>query len=230
MVPRPSNKYLSPLPKCSQQFADRTVGRDWIALWQNDSEAKSSLRIRFENGSQARLRHFPVRVLHIIKSRSIGLPDIDQAASDRPTIRQNQRSDEERNAFDSRSNIEPVGDATGRAFDVEQPEDGLLSYADGSAVVLRDNQLRKSERVRKTNKLLTYICAEITRTREELDSVKPLRLDQLHLPGEVMQVLDQRCHNSCRRESGVFSIRRTVYAVMLCSLKLRIFPSWSSPQ
>ena len=74
-------------------------------------------------------------------------------------------------------------------------KNGLLRHALRSCVILCDHELRQAERIGQQDKFLTLVVALLTNARDELDTLKPLVLSEMHLARKGVHMLDKAGHN-----------------------------------
>ena len=68
-----------------------------------------------------------------------------------------------------------------RPVEMKGAKHGLLRHALRSFVILCDHELRQAERIGQQDKFLALVVALLANARDELDSLKPFVLSELHL-------------------------------------------------
>ena len=125
----------------------------------------------------------------------VRMPDVDRRVGNRLAVHGDDlRRDEQRIARHACRNVGAVRLRRG-PFNMERAEDRLLGRLGRALMILRNHQLRETERVREENELLPLIRAHVPGTCEERDPLEPLVLGQIDLTGKLMQMPHERRHD-----------------------------------
>ena len=82
-----------------------------------------------------------------------------------------------------------------RPVEMKGAKHGLLRHALRSFVILCDHELRQAERIGQQDKFLALVVALLANARDELDTLKPFVLSELHLTRKRVHMLDEVGHN-----------------------------------
>ena len=188
-VPRP----VGMAPHLVQHPADRAVGRHRVKGRPDRAEPVAALSIGPELAAAEHLGL--ARDLHIVSALAVARPDIEQPARDRLALERQQAP-----GIEGGLAPDPVRDVGaerqfGRALLIVGPEHGRLDRPGRQRMVDRIDQDRDAQRVREQDELLALVGARLPDLGQEPDRGHPLRLAQLDVAHEGVQMRDQRAHD-----------------------------------
>src|SRR5271165_4354360 len=177
-------------PGCAQHPTDRAVGRDRVVDRPHGAYEIPAFRIGAELSPH--VQPAEACILRVVKAARLRLPNIEHRAFDRLAVEIKHPA-----AYQGRCpGFVEVGDIAacrqlGRAEPMKRAEHRRLGGTIRFAVAHQVDDHRHTERVREEDEFLPLVAAHPAGLGQDLDRLEPLRLGQLDIFDEGVQMLDE---------------------------------------